>query len=79
MFPNLLGYGVHKIILWGTQGTQEQLFGVHTNINTDPDMQYKGTSTSLQKKNVGCQLREQEMARMAQKNFGGKFRHHSEK
>ena len=34
---------VHKLIIWDTQ---EKLFEVRTSMNTDPDMQYTGTSTS---------------------------------
>ena len=58
---------VHKIILWDIQDTQEKRFGIRTGINTDPHMQYTGTSTSLQKKNISCPLREQEMARIGHK------------
>ena len=69
---NLLGYTPdHTIILWETQDTHEKLFGIHTSAQTDPDVQYTGTSASLQKKNVSCQPRKREMARIVQ-NFRGK-------
>ena len=55
------------------------LFGIRTGTNTDPDMQYTGTRTSLQKRNVSCRPTEQEMVRIARKHFGGEFRHQSEK
>ena len=45
-------------------------FGIRTGINTDFDMQYRGTNTSRRKKNVSCRPREQGIAPIAQKNFG---------
>ena len=61
----------HKIILYNTQDTQEQFCWICTSIQTDPDMQYTGTTTATQKKNVRCRPREQEMARVAHKSSGG--------
>ena len=54
---------------------KKKYFGIRTRISTDPDMQYTGTRTSLQKRNVSCRPTEQEMARIAQKVSGGKFCH----
>ena len=69
-------HGVHKIILWDTK---ETFFGIRTSIMTDPDMQYTGTSISLQKNNASCRPREQEIARIVQKISAGNFLHQSEK
>ena len=41
-------------------------------------MQYTGTSTSPQKKNVSCRRRNQDMVQISHKISGGEFRHRSE-
>ena len=77
---NLLGYSLgQKMILWDTPHIQEKNFGIRTRIKTDPDMQDTGTSTSLEKKNVSCRPREQDMARIAQKHSRRELQHQSEK
>ena len=69
---HLLGYThwVHKII--HHTGYPRKIFGIRKSINTDPDTQYTGTSTSRHKKNAPCRRREQEIAQIAQKLFWGR-------
>ena len=62
--------GTQNHSLGYTKYTRKNFFGVRTSIKTDPDMQYMGTSTSLQKGNDSCRRREQEMAQIVQKTSG---------
>ena len=67
-------HGAHKLILWDTRGTQQKNLGIRRSANTDPDMQYTGTSTPpppRPKKNISRRPRGSKKWPGGRKNFGG--------